>query len=411
MKYAFVLGSHPELSKLEIFQVLTKQKIGFDVLFNENEFLILELNELPKGFLQNLGGTIKIVKLFEQIFKVNDFKNKASKFVLDFFEQNNLQERVNFGFSLYIKTSISNFKVHRLSRIIFQTGLQVKAKLKNFGIKTRFIISKKQNLSSVIVQNKKLLYKNNSDFCFFYINDKKILIGKTLEVQDFKLYSKFDYGRPKRDSRSGMLPFKLAKILVNLSACPKNKILLDPFCGSGTILVNAYLLGIKKIIGSDISLKAVKDSKENLAWIQNFTPNQNIEISIFQQDVCDLHKTIEQKVSAIVTEPYLGTPNYSKLVDKNFLLKQIKDLESLYFKSFKEFAQILQKHCFVVFIFPVFNIKKNVFFINILDKIQKLGFKVYTPFDNFIKYSKRKSLFYSRKNQIVGREIFIFKKL
>ena len=93
------------------------------------------------------------------------------------------------------------------------------------------------------------------------------LVAKVVHVQDVNWWSKKDYGRKKVDRKSGMLPPKVARIMVNLSQTPKDGVIYDPFCGSGTILVEALDSGFAAI-GSDISEKAVNDSVTNTNWFK-----------------------------------------------------------------------------------------------------------------------------------------------
>src|SRR5205823_3602162 len=102
-------------------------------------------------------------------------------------------------------------------------------------------------------------------------------------VQPFEQFSARDFGRPGRDDLSGMLPPKLAIIMINLAANDTISVLLDPFCGSGTILSEALLLGYKNLIGSDISEKAVADTKTNLDWIANKFRRDLPDIKIFKK--------------------------------------------------------------------------------------------------------------------------------
>ena len=60
---------------------------------------------------------------------------------------------------------------------------------------------------------------------------------KVVGVQDIDAYSKRDQTRPARDAKVGMLPPKLAQILINLCGPLKpGSVVLDPFCGTGVVL-------------------------------------------------------------------------------------------------------------------------------------------------------------------------------
>jgi tRNA G10 N-methylase Trm11 len=90
-----------------------------------------------------------------------------------------------------------------------------------------------------------------------------------------------------------MIPPKLAQVMINLArrdeADFQDKILFDPFCGSGTILMEAYLMGIKNIIGSDLSDRELfQIVNKTYNWIIDFkkdTTKNNI--NIFQSDVLE----------------------------------------------------------------------------------------------------------------------------
>ena len=66
------------------------------------------------------------------------------------------------------------------------------------------------------------------------------------------------------------MPPRLARMMVNLSSCGKGKVLLDPFCGVGTILQEALLEGAS-VIGTDANAWCVKASEENLDWLARST--------------------------------------------------------------------------------------------------------------------------------------------
>ncbi len=63
---------------------------------------------------------------------------------------------------------------------------------------------------------------------------------------------------------SSALPTRLARAMVNLVAAPGNRI-IDPCCGSGTILIEATSIGVKAV-GCDINPKLATSSIENLKY-------------------------------------------------------------------------------------------------------------------------------------------------
>ena len=63
----------------------------------------------------------------------------------------------------------------------------------------------------------------------------------------------------------GVIMPKVARVLVNLSGIKANELLLDPFCGTGGILIEAGLVGAR-IIGADVQAKMVRGAHVNLQF-------------------------------------------------------------------------------------------------------------------------------------------------
>lgn len=76
----------------------------------------------------------------------------------------------------------------------------------------------------------------------------------------------FGYRNPMRRKffHPGVMMPILARSLVNISRAGKNEILLDPFCGTGGVLLEAEMLGITAI-GIDFDRNMINGAKENLA--------------------------------------------------------------------------------------------------------------------------------------------------
>jgi len=95
-----------------------------------------------------------------------------------------------------------------------------------------------------------------------YILDEKIILGKIVEDIKRGLFRK-----RKNDERPFSSPVSLdpvlARVLVNLSGVKPGEHLVDPFCGTGGLLIEAGLCGVG-VHGRDISEDMVEGSRENL---------------------------------------------------------------------------------------------------------------------------------------------------
>ena len=397
MKYFFALGHQPKLSLAEIESVLSPLT-NFVIKNVSYEVCIIETKEkIDLDLMQRkLGGTIKIGEiikesdsreiLFPTLFEV------ASKICSSL---NN--SKIHFGFSLYnLEVEVSDFSA--FARRINVLALKLKNKLKSQGFSLRWVSSKKRILSSVIIKTNKIL--SNGFEIVFLIDSGKIFWGKTFSCQDFRAYEIRDFKRPFRDIERGMIPLRLAKIMLNLADKEKNysQIILDPFCGLGTILQEAAALGYSHLIGSDNDKEAVDGTKENLKW---FTPlSSKFQANIFQSDARKISEKIESfSVDLIVSEPYLGP---LKIKDWR---SEVKKISELYLASFKEFKKVLKPKGRICIIFPAFlSSNRDLHLLLILEELEKVGWKV----EPFVDGNKRGSIVYSRSDQFLHREIFVF---
>ncbi|MCF7906322.1 methyltransferase domain-containing protein [Patescibacteria group bacterium] len=390
-KYLFILGNNYELSLIEILNYFKKNNIKIINKIYSNIFLIIETEEIiKKEIIENFGGVIKFCNFIEETKKINSEK------LVNIIKEYNINEKIFFGISIY------NFDIN-----INKIGLQIKNELKRNNISSRFVTSSQKDLSSVVVQKNKLL--SNRGFEFIIIEfQNKYLIAKTESVQDFEKYSYFDFGRPNRDSKSGMLPPKLCKIMINISNTKKDSIILDPFCGSGSLIQELILLKYKNIIGTDISDKAIEDTRKNLEWLKNNLETK-INPRIENKDVKNLDFE-RDSIDTIITEPYLGPNDFNPKNIKE-IMEIKRDLEDLYIEAFRNFKKILKRGGEVIIIFPIFkNIHDEIKFIHLdlLKNIENIGFIK----NNFNKEFdlNLKDFVYSRENQNIYREIHKFIK-
>jgi tRNA G10 N-methylase Trm11 len=391
MTYFFVLGNNPALSLAELVAVLPCR----DGRLVDKDLFVWETNHeiVPETLIKRLGGTIKI-GIFEKMTVTGQdllepivaLCNKVSK---------KNPGKFNFGLSDYGRQNLK----------LLPIGLSVKKRLKDLGIMSRLVTSRERNLSSVVVEQNKLLTKGIE--VVLAADGGKVLIGQTLAVQDFKGLSKRDYGRPARDDASGMLPPKIAQIMINLAlAGQSDGLILDPFCGSGTVLQEALLLGFKEVTGTDLSPKAIADAKENIAWLKSRWPDlESAKVNIFLKNATKLSESFKaNSVTAIVSEPYLGPQrgwHDLKLVKE--------ELEALYTKSLQEFEKVLKPHGRVVMVWPMFfgnnRINPDYKAFRLINELPEAWQN-----DPAVKLTTRGTVVYGRAGQKVFREIVVLEK-
>ena len=410
-QYFFILGKTPELSKAEIHSLFTKKGINFSVLEYGPQFFIVQIDQEIDvvSFFKTLGGSIKAGQIVEQIsVKGKSHLGSIENTVTYDWLENVLpatDKKTVFGFSIYGSRKNTPFRlVHSLNKL----GVSLKKEMRNKGVVSKFITSKKPDLSSVVVGQNKLIDRG-ADLCFFLLNSK-IFIGQTLVVQDYKKYSERDYGRPGRDAKSGMLPPKLARMMINLVSAQQGQVILDPFCGSGTILIEALDIGYQNILGSDISEVAISDSQKNITWYLEHFGQKQARSETKKCDARKLSACFKQKsIDAIIGEPYLGPPLKGN-EQKEGIQKTVTLLEEIYLESFKEFAKVLKDGGRIVIIFPALIDRRNdIGYLNITAKIKKLGFCV-QAFPKYVVPNKRGALEYARPGQHLIREIFVWQK-
>jgi len=123
---------------------------------------------------------------------------------------------------------------------------------------------------------------------------------------------------------------KIARALVNLSQIKKQQTFLDPFCGTGGILIEAGLIGAN-IVGSDIEQKMIDGSKKNLEFYH---------LNNYQLYCTDVEGIVQYapSVDAIATDfPYARATTTKG-----------EQLLRLYNRAFETIANVLKKNKYAV---------------------------------------------------------------
>lgn len=415
MKYIFFLGKTPALSLAEIHSMLKRYELDYKVETVSSKFAIIEIDQefSLRDFFVQLGGTIKVA---ETIVEENnpDFQEVVLRETANLLEKNPSKKTI--AYSLYFTEKENKNKVIESLKNIKQIFYEVKSQ---YSEKNSIRVLEPQTddaeLSSASIFNNKLTNPNKgAEFNFIFIGSK-VIIARTVAVQDIESYSMRDYEKPGKDARIGMMPPKLAQIMINLAEIKEGQMILDPFCGTGTILQEA-LLNDYRVIGSDANGDQIEKCKQNLDWIGKQYELTYPDYKIFQAGFGDaMRKISNNSIDAIVTESTLG-PIYKKVPNNTEIKTNYNTLKKLYARFFGSGQNVLRPGKRIVVTLPAYQIKPGEFvFAEFIDSLEKLGYSIVCPLPNEfkgkdIKITKRNTIIYSRPEQIVAREIVIFQK-
>ena len=357
MRYFFILGTNAVLSAAEISALLDSR----DFTVTEMDKQAMIVTGMPgktidaAAMMRRLGGTIKIGEITGE-----DLPIDASALTEHIVEQ--LAPRVTskgnatFGISIYSLEAIATTnKAAIISGKYKNVGMEVKRRLKEGGHAVRWVKAQAgPTLTSVAVEKNKMIEEGGE---FVVLAKKDVMyVGKTLVVQPFEEFSLVDYGRPERDTVQGMLPPKLTRIMINLANISSDAAMLDPFCGSGTVLTEALQMGFTTMFGSDKNPKAVQDTEKNITWLREkkIIAADAGHVTLYPCDAREIANKLEAKsVDAIITEPYLGPPRTGR-EKRGEIQKTLSDLSKLYYESLSAWKKILKPNACIVIALPVY---------------------------------------------------------
>ncbi len=426
--YLFISGKNWILSLAELIEYFSARNNKFEVQYFSREFFAINLEKnLDISVMMDLGGTIKIGQpktiLQTQIVK-EAFLNKdkqAQKQIAQSIARSNIPaymtpEKVLFGVSLYFTDNSFSSVSGRMQRFI---GSTVKDELAGLGKKANFMgysAERKQAQLSHVEVLKKNLVENQAEV-LFCIGKTETWIATTIAVHNPFEFQKRDIYKPNQRVIFAMPP-RLARMMVNLSACTEKKTLLDPFCGVGTILQEA-LLEKAAVVGMDVNPWCVKASEENLQWLTREYGLGNSDFRILHGDVSKIAEKVGlESVDCIVSEPDLG-PALREVPTGPYAQKIIEKLKPLFFKFIEEAYKVLKPKGRLVLVTPYIKTRSNeAVTMPIGDQLERVGFKRIYAFslDIFNKNLIVERLIHSAslvemdERHKIGREIHILEK-
>ena len=154
-----------------------------------------------------------------------------------------------------------------------------------------------RKLGELVLKEKatKVNLKNPNKTFIGILTDEKFIFGvKLAEIAP----KPFVERRPKKKPffHPSAMAAKLARCMVNLAKPKTGELLFDPFCGTGSMLIEAALIGCH-VLGLDIQRRMVRGSLKNLAYF-HINPEGVI--------VADARNTPITKIECVVTDPPYG---------------------------------------------------------------------------------------------------------
>ncbi len=385
MKYLAVLGRQPEISIAELSALFS------DVKKTNNSLATFTADSVD---IDRLGGSIKIAI-------------KLDVSPLEFLQK--IEEgKITIGVNDYSKDSSA--------RTAKTEALKLKQILVRHGRSVRVVESHDKAISTATSLHNGLSGKNAKK-CEFIKVDKDWY--RVVGVQDIDAYTKRDQARPARDAKVGMLPPKLAQILINLCGpLPTGSRILDPFCGTGVVLQEALLMGYTAY-GTDLSDRMIEYSQRNLEWLSRehceerragaaspVTTGASVARSrdnSFEVSIGDATSfKWSGNIDAVACEGYLGAP-MSQIPPEIKLKDQKHECGAIILGFLKNLSSQIEPNTPVVIAAPAWLRPDGSYSrLDIVDEIENMGYNV--------KDITREGLLYHREDQIVARDIIILRK-
>jgi tRNA (guanine10-N2)-dimethyltransferase len=160
------------------------------------------------------------------------------------------------------------------------------------------VMALERKLGELVLNEKtktKVNLKNPDKTFLGVLTDGKFIFGiKLAEI----LPKPFVERRPKKKPffHPSAMHAKLARCMINLAKPKTGELLLDPFCGTGSTLIEAALIGCR-VLGFDIQRRMAKGSLKNLTYFR-IKPEGVI--------VADAKNPPITKIDSVVTDPPYG---------------------------------------------------------------------------------------------------------
>jgi SAM-dependent methyltransferase len=389
-----IVGRQPDLGVAELERIYGADNVT--AIFSSDAVLID--GDCSAGDLQRMGGSVKLATVLTTInsTKWHDIEKQLGKCVSEHLGA--LPEgKFRYGVSVYgidIRVEAINAATLRLKKIV-----------KAAGRSGRAVPNKAPALNSAQVIHNQLTSPIGAEFLVVRQGNTSI-IARTIAEQDIDAYAARDQARPARDAFVGMLPPKLAQVMINL-AYPSSDVtdgkavILDPFCGTGVVLQEAALMGYD-VYGTDYAEKMIRFSTKNLEWLkEKFGTDFNYIL-----EEADAMNAQWQPFNAVACETYLGQP-FSATPSPSKLEEVMQNCDHIISEFMRNVGSQIPSGTPLCLGVPAWRGDNGwITHLPLIKKLDQLGYRQ-IEFKNI----DPKNLLYYRPDQIVARELLVLEKI
>lgn len=402
MQSLLILGRQPALGLAEL-----ESLYGAEALRPAGATAALLDIDTDKINFDRLGGSTRLAKVLT-VLDTTDWRDIEKFLVSSTPEHAALlpEGKLTIGLSAYgIKVSPA---------AVNATGLSVKKSIRKSGKSARLVPNKSLELNTAQVLHNNLTGSNGWELLLVR-DDRRTILAQTVQVQDIESYTIRDRERPRRDARVGMLPPKLAQIIINLATnyihetdrtdviyLDRPTVLLDPFCGTGVVLTEAKLQGFG-VYGTDIEQRMVEYSHANLEWLAEHFTTSDAPVKLEVGDATSHHWNPEPDV--IACETYLGRPFTTPPVPE-VLAQTISECNLIIKKFLKNVGSQVKPGFTLCLAVPAWQTRPGQFkHLPLLDSLEELRYNRIS-----FEHVRNRDLLYYREDQVVARELLVLVK-
>ncbi len=380
-----LLGRQPQLGIAEL-----EMKYGADALqLVGSDFAVVD----AEVDIDTLGGTIKVATLLTELDTTNPQK------VFDYCRRE-LPKHAAMRPEGKIKLGVSLYGLDMPLAKIQANALSLKTAIKKSGRSVRVVPNTSPSLSSAQTLHNSLTSELGMELVFVR-SGSTTLLGQVSGVQNIDAYAARDQARPKTDAFVGMLPPKLALMMINMSGATKGRV-LDPFCGTGVVLQEAALLGFD-VYGTDLSEKMVDYSTANMKWLADKF-GVDVNVTIHHGDA--IETKWQPPIDAVVAETYLGQP-FSAPPSPDKLAQVQRNCNEIISKFLQNIGPQLESGTPLCLAVPAWRDKSGrLTHLPLVNSLGTLGYQ-----QILLRHAKATDLLYYREDQVVARELLVLRKV